>query len=729
MFYRELKIPNTTRGSINTFLGYNHNSRINQGEFHDMKNLCSDEYPSLAPRKKRTCILSLENNEWREVDAEFTAKVEGQISSVYAIWTSKLIEAQEKEKIVVSYEVSELLAKTELTIRYFKGEIQQTEEKADVSGRIDKIFEIPEGVTGYRIEIIGTPADMNNYTEEYLEESIQNLSVMFYNWNIRGMLLKDGKIAYMVGGKLYYDNDTVDFTSYLPMTDDYRTDLQLISFGVYVLIFPLGLYFNTHTKEYGSLGAKYEAGANETSVTFTMCDAQGGDIDVTEIKPESPANGDYWLDTSEETPALYKWSESMDMWVGIASTYIRIGIELTEPTEKPFPQMFEVGDAIYMNSGIEGIDKGSIIVKKGNNYDEEGNVIAGHIVVKGLLNEFVEKAVDFENTMYFERRIPKLDYVCVSNNRVWGCYSGAIEGEDVVNEIYASKLGDPKNWYCYEGAATDSYTLSLGDDGEFTGAFTYQGYPTFFKENVIYKIYGTYPAAYQLYIYNCRGVQKGSSRSIAVVNEYLMYKSVQDVCVFDGNSPTGVSQCFGNEKYFEASAGAAVGKYYLSMKDEKGESVLFVFDLEKGIWHKEDNLYLEEFAYNNNGELYGRNKISMYGFANAKSLFGQTQEMSEGIVEWYCETGEMGVDYLERNYVNAIQIRMVAERETAIDIYIEYFGQPSKKLQTLRGNGEMEVHRIPVVKTRTNGFKIVLAGRGVCRIDSLIVELEKGSDR
>lgn len=729
MYYRELKIPNTTRGNITHFLGYNHNSRINQGEFYDMRNLCSDEYPSLAPRKKRTCILSLENDDWREVDAEFTAKVEGQVSSVYAIWTSTLVETQEKERITVSYEVSDLLTNTKLTVRCYQGEILRKEYKLEVPDYVEEIFEMPSGATGYQIEIIGTPADMSSYTEVNLKESIQNLSVMFYNWNIRGMLLKDGKIGYMVGSKLYFDGEIVDFASYLPEADDYRTDVQLISFGVYVLIFPLGLYFNTHTKEYGSLGAKYEAGANETLVTFAMCDAQGKDIDVSETKPDAPANGDYWLDTSEETPALYKWSESMDMWVGIASTYIRIGIELTVPTEKPFPQMFEVGDAIYMNSGIEGIDKGSIIVKKGNAYNEEGNVIAGHIVVKGLLSDYMEKSVDLDNTMYFERRIPNLDYVCVSNNRVWGCYSGAIEGEDVVNEIYACKLGDPKNWYCYEGAATDSYTLSLGDDGDFTGAFTYQGYPTFFKENVIYKIYGTYPAAYQLYTYNCRGVQKGSSRSIAVVNEYLMYKSVQDVCVFDGNSPTGVSQCFGNEKYFEASAGAAVGKYYLSMKDADGKSVLFVFDLEKGIWHKEDSLYLQEFVYNNNGELYGRDRVSMYGFANAKSVFGQIHEMSEEIVEWYCETGDMGVDYPEKNYVNAVQIRMTADRDCAVDVYLGYAGQPWSKLKTLRGSGEMEVHRMPVVKARCNGFRIALEGRGACRIDSLIVELEKGSDR
>lgn len=729
MFYRDVKIPNTTRGTINTFLGYNHNHRISEGEFYEMQNLCSSEYPSLSPRKPRNCILSLENSDWREVDTGFEVKLEGQVSEVLGIWTSRLIEAQEKDRIRVSFAITEILSKAEIRLSYYAREEMLYEHVLTVTDSFEKIFDMPKGITNYVIQIIGTPIDMESYTEELLENSLKNLSVQFYNWNIRGMLLKDEKIAYMVGSKLYYNGEVFDFDKFLPVTDDYRERVQLLSFGVYILVFPLGLYLNTHTFEYGTLGTEYIAGNYEDTVTFTICDASGEEVTVSKEKPEEPENGTYWLDTSEDTAALYKWSESMDMWVGISSTYIRIGMHFTETPEIPFPQMFEVGDAVFMDSDIEDINKGSVIVKLGNTKDGEGNITGGYIVVKGLLDTHIEKAVDSVNSMFFRRKIPKLDYVCVSNNRVWGCYSGQIEESDIVNEIYACKLGDPKNWYSYEGTSTDSYTLSLGDDGEFTGAFTYQGYPMFFKENVIYKIYGTYPATYQLYTYNCRGVQKGSERSIAVVNEYLMYKSVQDVCVFDGSTPTGVSQCFGNVKYFEAAAGASIGKYYLSMKDENEEPVLFVFDMEKGIWHKEDALYLEEFAYNQNGELYGRNRVSMYGFANAKSVFGQTKESSEDVVHWYCETGDMGVDYPEKNYINAIQIRMHAEEKTEIDLNIKLEGQPWKKIKTIKGNDQMQVLRIPIVKERTNAFRIALDGIGPCRIDSLIVEVEKGSDR
>ena len=43
----------TTRDLVDLFKGYNHNLRIGDNEFYDMKNLTSSYYPVLAPRGKR----------------------------------------------------------------------------------------------------------------------------------------------------------------------------------------------------------------------------------------------------------------------------------------------------------------------------------------------------------------------------------------------------------------------------------------------------------------------------------------------------------------------------------------------------------------------------------------------------------------------------------------------------------------------------------------------------
>ena len=53
MLYPTLSELPTTRQNTDVFLGYNHNLRIADGEFYDMQNLTSDEYPVLSPRRRR----------------------------------------------------------------------------------------------------------------------------------------------------------------------------------------------------------------------------------------------------------------------------------------------------------------------------------------------------------------------------------------------------------------------------------------------------------------------------------------------------------------------------------------------------------------------------------------------------------------------------------------------------------------------------------------------------
>ncbi len=53
MKYPTLREQQASREMIDTFRGYNHNLRIGDGEFFDMKNMTSNYYPVLSPREKR----------------------------------------------------------------------------------------------------------------------------------------------------------------------------------------------------------------------------------------------------------------------------------------------------------------------------------------------------------------------------------------------------------------------------------------------------------------------------------------------------------------------------------------------------------------------------------------------------------------------------------------------------------------------------------------------------
>ena len=46
----ELNELKTSRTVIDAFRGYNHNLRINESEFYDMKNMTASHYPILSPR-------------------------------------------------------------------------------------------------------------------------------------------------------------------------------------------------------------------------------------------------------------------------------------------------------------------------------------------------------------------------------------------------------------------------------------------------------------------------------------------------------------------------------------------------------------------------------------------------------------------------------------------------------------------------------------------------------
>ena len=58
MKYPKLRVPQTSRQMVDVFKGYNHNLRISDGEFYDMKNLTADHYPVLSPRGNRGVYAS-----------------------------------------------------------------------------------------------------------------------------------------------------------------------------------------------------------------------------------------------------------------------------------------------------------------------------------------------------------------------------------------------------------------------------------------------------------------------------------------------------------------------------------------------------------------------------------------------------------------------------------------------------------------------------------------------
>lgn len=713
MYYPTVVSADNTREMTRTFLGYNHNPIINDGEMYDMKNLSSDCFPLLAPRKKRSVIMRLKNTEWDNRPASFTKTVEGDLTYQNEKQDATITVDGIKNIRVSCTADTDILESTKVSLVCYDSdnvEIGSADEEFE-DEEITQTFLTVDGTANAEIIITGHSTDVESFdpTKTY----ITDIKVEEHNDSVRGVLCKDGKLAYMIGQYLYYDDTAYDLEEYLPDGDDRISKTMLISFGAYILIFPLGIYFNTvDPTDVGRMDAYFEITG---TVNYSLSTKAGTTITPTvgSTEPSDPSDGDYWLRTGGDVTGLYVWSDSMAMWNGVATTFIKISIPYDITSD------ISEGDVVFLNTKFEDINSGSVVRAIG------GSGISSWIVVNGIMDTATDTET-FTEPFIVKRPLPELDYVCVSQNRVWGCYTGETE-DGYINEIHASKLGDFKNWYVFDGTAADSYTVSIGDDGDFTGAITYNGYPLFFKENSIYRIYGSYPAAYQLYTYNCRGIQKGSAKSAVMVGEYLVYKSISDICVFDGSSPVSISDALGDLRYFEAVAGASMSKYYVSMLDEKGDSVFFVYDIKYNTWHKEDNLRIEEFTYNQSGKLYGQTGQTIYGFGEATKDFNLTSE-AEQDVEWQAITGLLGLEYPDNKYPGRITIRADIPNGGEIIVYLSKEDGPWKKESILTGTGRLKSYTMSPTVKRSDSYRLKFEGHKDVKIYSITREYDMGSE-
>lgn len=256
-------------------------------------------------------------------------------------------------------------------------------------------------------------------------------------------------------------------------------------------------------------------------------------------------------------------------------------IEFTLPLESEMS--FVVGDSVTI-SGCALNDNNKTATIKDIKITYSSDVMMCRIIFGE--DTFSESE---DHTVTLTRAIPDLDYICESENRIWGC-----SNKD--RTIYASALGDPTNFYNYEdGLSTCSYAVAVGSEGDFTGCCKLGSSVLFFKNNMLHKMLGSYPAEYTLYSYKMEGVAPGCHKSMQIINETLVYVSEHGVCSYTGSSSSMLSSALEGKIFTEAVGGSDGLRYYLSVK-ESGEYKLYTFDLKTGIWLHEDNTKVVDFA-------------------------------------------------------------------------------------------------------------------------------------
>ena len=199
--------------------------------------------------------------------------------------------------------------------------------------------------------------------------------------------------------------------AYMPSVNIKAGEKQLVSMGAYLCIFPDGIYFNTEDySDNGYMGHENTVDAAETPISVSLCLADGQALTLSfsqAAQPESPSNGQYWLDT------IKQWAEASGQWVSVPTVYVKLA---ANGIGKGFKQY----DGIEI-SGLSGNEQ----LKKLNGSQILYAVDESYIVIVGLVDETAKVT---SGTVKTARRVPSMDFITECGNRLWGCKYGVADG-------------------------------------------------------------------------------------------------------------------------------------------------------------------------------------------------------------------------------------------------------------------------------------------------------------
>ena len=561
----------------------------------------------------------------------------------------------------------------------------------------------------------GQFSNMKNMTSLYFPilSPRQKRGIVKNLTNPQGILDKED-LVWIDDGKLYVNGEEKTLSGVSLTTTGTKT---LAKMGAYVIIMPDKVWYNAETYECGYMEHKNTI-ANGTKITFSLCEANGTAItyhDAAYYETTAPVDGDYMMTAVKGKPSLKVYAATTKTWITVATTYtqisatgIGVGLEKEDGVKLTIDKIDGLSN-IFVNEEEGGkMSTNSVIVDKTDDV----------ITIVGILGASIEVT---DKELWVERKVPDMAFITECNNRLWGCSKDG-------HELYCCKLGDVKNWNTFAGISTDSWAATVGSDGKFTGAITYLGYPMFFKEDSLIKIAVSSIGGHQVKETMCRGVQRGSERSLAILNETLFYKTTTGVCAYNGSLPSSISDDLGEVRYSNAVAGTIDNRYYISMKDDKGVPALFVFDTKSGMWCKEDNTDVLYFCKHGDDLYYIDVADKKMKSIRGTLLYDVPEKATEGNFEWFVESGVVGYSTPDNKYVANINLRITLEFGTNVDFYLQYdSGEEWEHKFNMSGTGT-RTFSVPIIPKRCDHFKYKLTGKGGCKIHSITKTMEQGSD-
>ena len=540
MKYPKLNEIPTTRDVLDKFKGYNHNLRIGEGEFYDMKNLTGDDYPILSPRKKRGTAFTTTRPNGMCSNTKF-CYVDGQ--DFHMVGKDEQGETNDETvNLMLTNSPKELISIGSNVVVMPDQKYINTVNINERGNLLKGVYDLPYQLSGSEKKPKLVCAFTFKSSGETIVNKAKNIGIMI------GAVQK-GYSAAEYQGWYSFEYKYHNMTGRPESWELYVSTGSLwarTSTPITIAIFGIDddeEYFAAKVQEITSQASTNMLGYAKINGLGNSVDGDSLYLEVQEVHDSA---------TTNETVTRTALGISLDS--SLASTI------------EPWLMGATVGEVVPLYT--------------------------------------LDTPITVTTSEVSESSIPSMDYIIESENRLWGCKYGLNNNGEWVNEIYSSRLGDFKDWVVPDPVvSTSPYRINVGTSGKFTGAINYGGKPIFFKEDCMHRVFGDY-TPYSCVATPCKGVQEGCGKSLAIVNDVLYYKSRTGICAYDGSLPVEISSNFGDKQYTDAVGGAIGNKYYISMKDvETGEHEMFVYDTVKRLWHKEDNTQATQFC-NHQGNLY-----------------------------------------------------------------------------------------------------------------------------
>ena len=678
-------IEQDSGGQVLEFRGLDLREKADSGSFLECSNVSTRNYPCLSPRIGRSY-----RDEARYQNVDDLFRFDGR--TVYRKGTTLYYDSETGSGMVAT--------------------VADSRKKFAVVNNIIVVFPDAIGINiatgkteplGLSVAVGGTVAVSDNRA---LTGSIDGLDTISSGWQ------SNSKIADGVYLRIpYYETE--------PYTEGWSADSERV----------LDLRSADPMRVDEVLGGKWIIPAGDSaegfSVRFQHYSRHEG-----EKFPEQNAERVYGLVTSAE---YLNESEDSNF------TYIRLNATLTD---KGNGGRLKKGDVVFVSGLYIGDEKKDDVAFRvwGISPDR----------IDFGLNALYGYSVKAETPVRIERRIPPLDFICANSNRVWGV-SNAVENTVLDDDgnpvtfngraVFCSKLGDPANWYYYQGVSMDSWTAAVASEGDFTGICSWSDDVLCFKERELFRITGSGPSSYTLYSFSVPGVEQGSGGSIAIIDEIVYYKNERGVYRYSGGTPTRVSENVADTLAGEGNAGTDGRNYFLSVNTgdpaEKRNGI-YVYDTWHNAWSKHDTAY-GRFAWDGGTVLLLNDVESSDRFHTISRVDGGSADNISWEVTLHPDYGTTSTGYYSYSlnmgwkYYKFVFLRGELRKENAgagepyVRVYAKMGDRDFDFIGQQKGAGKF-VLRMPVERYREDCIQLMLRGYGDCVLRDIRYVYSTGSE-